>query len=142
MRCLDWYNRPSISSHCRKETNMKIPELVYEVRTLARKEEDPVKRDLFYQCAKSLEILGNVAKISDLAVAEHNAPSTISINDEDTIRWAIDDTTLKMLEEHLEALVHYGFMDKDDRWPYGDQPFVNFVSKYLKSQIVNDSNIE
>jgi len=121
---------------------MKISELVYEVRTLARKEEDPVKRDLFYQCAKSLEILGNVAKISDLAVAEHNAPSAISINDEDTIRWAIDDTTLKMLEEHLEALVHYGFIDKGDRWPYGDQPFVNFVSKYLKSQIVNDSNIE
>jgi hypothetical protein len=52
---------------------MKIPELVYEIRNLARKEEDPVKKDLFYQCAKSLEILGNLAKISDLAVAEHNA---------------------------------------------------------------------
>ena len=142
MRCLRWYKRPSISSHCRKETTMKIPELVYEVRTLARKEEDPVKRDLFYQCAKSLEILGNIAKISDLAVAEHNSPTSISINDEDTTRWAIDDITLKMLEEHLEALVHYGFMDKYDRWPYGDQPLVNFVSKYLKSQIVNDSNIE
>ena len=121
---------------------MKIPELVYEVRTLARKEEDPVKRDLFYQCAKSLEILGNIAKISDLAVAEHNAPTAVSINEEDTTRWAIDDTTLKMLDEHLCALVHYGFMEKEDRWPYGEQPFVNFVSKYLKSQIVNDSNTE
>jgi hypothetical protein len=33
-------------------------------------------------------------------------------------------------------------MDKDDRWPYGEQPFTKFVSKYLKSQIVNDSNTE
>jgi hypothetical protein len=48
---------------------MKIPELVYEIRNLARKEEDPVKKDLFYQCAKSMEILGNLAKIGDLIVA-------------------------------------------------------------------------
>ena len=121
---------------------MKIPELVYEVRTLARKEEDPAKRDLFYQCAKSLEILGNVAKIADLAVAEHNAPTAVSINEDDVTRWAIDDITLKMLDEHLDALVHYQFMDKEDRWPYGQQPFNKFVSKYLKSQIVNDSNME
>jgi hypothetical protein len=50
---------------------MKIPELVYEIRNLARKEEDPVKKDLFFQCAKSLEVLGNLAKVSDLAVAEY-----------------------------------------------------------------------
>ena len=137
-----WYKRPSISSHCRKETIMKIPELVYEVRNLARKEEDPIKRDLFYQCAKSLEILGNIAKIADLAVAEHNAAEAPAQNRNDEIKWCIDDVTLKMLDEHLDALVYYKFLSKDDRWPYGDQPFKKFVSKYLKSQIVNDSNIE
>ncbi len=142
MRCLRWYKRPSISSHCRKETIMKIPELVYEVRNLARKEEDPVKRDLFYQCAKSLEILGNIAKIADLAVAEHNAAEAPAQNRDDEVKWCIDDVTLKMLDEHLDALVHYKFLAEDDRWPYGDQPFKKFVSKYLKSQIVNDSNIE
>jgi hypothetical protein len=39
-------------------------------------------------------------------------------------------------------LVHYEFMDKNDRWPYGEQPFTKFVSKHLKSQIVNDSKTE
>ena len=121
---------------------MKIPELVYEVRTLARKEEDPVKRDLFYQCAKSLEILGNIAKISDLAVAEHNAAESPAVNEDEVIKWNIDDVTLKMLDEHIDALVHYGFMEKTDRWPYGDRPFAKFVSRYLKSQIVNDSSTE
>ena len=121
---------------------MKIPELVYEIRNLARKEEDTVKKDLFYQCAKSLEILGNIAKIADLAVAEHNAAEAPAVNEDETIKWNIDDVTLKMLDEHIDALVHYGFMIKDDRWPYGEQPFTKFVSRYLKSQIVNDSSIE
>ena len=121
---------------------MKIPELVYEIRNLARKEEDPVKKDLFYQCAKSLEILGNLAKISDLAVAEHNAAETPAVNEEDSIKWNIDDVTLKMLEEYIDALVHYGFMDKHDRWPYGNEDFTKFIAQYLKSQRVNDSNIE
>jgi enolase len=80
--------------------------------------------------------------IADLAVAEHNATEVPAVNEEDIIKWNIDDVTLKMLEEYVDSLVHYGFMDKDDRWPYGDQPFTKFVSKYLKSQIVNDSNIE
>ena len=121
---------------------MKIPELVYEIRNLARKEEDPVKKDLFYQCAKSLEILGNIAKIADLAVAEHNAAEAPAVNEDETIKWNIDDVTLKMLDEHIDALVRYGFMIKNDRWPYGEQPFTKFVSRYLKSQIVNDSSIE
>jgi hypothetical protein len=121
---------------------MKIPELVYEIRNLARKEEDPSKKDLFYQCAKSLEILGNLAKVADLAVAEHTAADVPSVNDNDTIKWNVDDVTLKMLDEHIDALVHYGFLNKDDRWPYGEQPFTKFVSKYLKSQIVNDSSTE
>lgn len=121
---------------------MKISELVYEIRNLARKEEDPVKKDLFYQCSKSMEILGNIAKIADLAVAEHNATEAPAVNEEDIIKWNIDDVTLKMLEDYVDSLVHYGFMDKNDRWPYGDQPFTKFLSKYLKSQIVNDSNIE
>lgn len=120
---------------------MKIHELVYETRQLARKEEDPVKKDLFYQSAKAMEILGNLAKISDLAVAEHNSAESPAVNDDD-IKWNIDDITLKMMDEHLDALVHYGFISKTDRWPYENQTFTKFVSKYLKSQIVKDSSIE
>ena len=142
MRCLRWYKRPSISSHCRKETNMKISELVYEVRTLARKEEDPVKRDLFYQCAKSLEILGNIAKIADLAVAEHSSAEKPHIDKDGNEKYYVDSQTLNMLNEHIDALIHYGFMDKDDRWPYSNEGIKLFVSRYFKSQIVKDSNIE
>ena len=109
---------------------MKISELVYEIRNLARKEEDPANKDLFFQCAKSLEILGNLAKIADLAVAEHNAADAPAINEEDNVKWNIDDTTLKMLSDHLDSLVHYKFMDKDDRWPYGEQPFKKFVNEH------------
>lgn len=121
---------------------MKIPELVYEIRNLARKEEDPSKKDLFYQCAKSLEILGNVAKIGDLIVAEHNGSTGPVVNTEDEIKWAIDDEPIKMMEEHLEALVYYNFMAPNDRWPYENNDINLFVSKYLKSQIVNDTKAE
>ena len=121
---------------------MKIPELVYEIRNLARKEEDPVKKDLFYQCAKSMEILGNLAKIADLAVAEHKAAEKPALESETEIKWNIDDVTLKMLEEHIDALVHYEFMEDIDRWPYGNEDFTKFISQYLKSQRVNDSSIE
>ena len=121
---------------------MKIPELVYEIRNLARKEEDPVKKDLFYQCAKAMEILGNVAKVADLAVAEHNAAESPALENEESIKWNVDDVTLKMLEEHIDALVHYAFMDQEDRWPYANEGFTKFTSQYLKSQRVNDSKIE
>ena len=109
---------------------MKIPELVYEIRNLARKEEDPVKKDLFFQCAKSLEILGNLAKIADLAVAEHNSAEAPAINEDNNLKWNIDDTTLKMLSDHLDSLVHYKFINENDRWPYGDQPFKKFVNEH------------
>jgi hypothetical protein len=121
---------------------MKIPELVYEIRNLARKEEDPSKKDLFYQCAKAMEILGNVAKVGDLIVAEHNAATSPAVNTDAEIKWNIDDESLKMMEEHIEALVHYGFMEQNDRWPYDNADIKLFVSKYLKSQSVNDSSIE
>jgi hypothetical protein len=121
---------------------MKIPELVYEIRNLARKEEDPSKKDLFYQCAKSLEILGNLAKVGDLIVAEHNGSTGPVINTDETIKWAIDDESLKMMEEHVGSLVHYGFMSKNDRWPYDNVDFKLFIAKYLKSHIVKDSNTE
>ena len=121
---------------------MKISELVYEVRTLARKEEDPVKRDLFYQCAKSLEILGNIAKIADLAVAEHSRADKPHIDKDGNEKYYVDSQTLNMLNEHIDALIHYGFMEKDDRWPYSNEGIKLFVSRYFKSQMVKDSNIE
>lgn len=121
---------------------MKIPELVYEIRNLARKEEDPAKKDLFYQCAKSMEILGNIAKVADLAVAEHKSADKPSVEEETCIKWNIDEVTLKMLDEHIDALVHYKFMDKDDRWPYANDNLNKFIPQYLKSQILKDSNIE
>jgi hypothetical protein len=121
---------------------MKISELAYEIRNLARKEEDPVKKDLFFRCAKSMEILGNIAKIADLAVAEHKAAEKPSVETETEIKWNVDDVTLKMLEEYIDALVHYEFMGKDDRWPYGNEDFTKFIAQYLKSQRVNDSSIE
>lgn len=142
MRCLLWFNKLSISSHCRKETIMKISELVYEIRTLARKEEDPTKKDLFYQCAKSLEILGNIAKIADLAVAEHSSAEKPYIDKDGNEKYYVDSQTLNMLNEHIDALIHYNFMSKDDRWPYSNDGIKMFVSKYLKSQIVKDSSTE
>lgn len=112
---------------------MKIHELVYEIRSLARQEEDPVKKDLFYQCAKSLEILGNLAKIGDLAVAEHRAADGPTSIDDDQVKWAIDDTTLKMMNDHLSALVFYGFLSQSDRWPYSENIFQKFVAEYKKT---------
>jgi capsule polysaccharide export protein KpsE/RkpR len=49
---------------------MRIQEMCYELRSLARKEEDLPKKDLYYQSAKALEILSNMIKMGDLIVAE------------------------------------------------------------------------
>ena len=44
---------------------MNIVEMIYELRTLARKEENFANKDLYYQSAKSLETLINVCRIAD-----------------------------------------------------------------------------
>lgn len=122
---------------------MKIPELVYEVRTVARKEEDPIKKDLFFQTAKALEILGNLAKVSDLIVAEcKNSEKSPKPIESEVEYKKITETSLEMLDEHISALIWYKFMSDDDRWPYGNCEILKFTPKYLKSQIVKDSNIE
>ena len=86
---------------------MKIPELVYEVRNLARKEEDPVRKDLFYQCAKALEILGNAAKVGDLIVAEHNAATAPAVNTDEEIKWNIDDPLHRASVTSLRAFSNF-----------------------------------
>jgi hypothetical protein len=35
-----------------------------------------------------------------------------------------------MLSDHLDSLVHYKFIDENDRWPYGDQQFKKFVNEH------------
>jgi hypothetical protein len=89
-----------------------------------------------------MEILGNIAKIGDLIVAEQNGSTGPIKNTEDEIKWAIDDESIQMMEEHIAALVHYNFMGKNDRWPYDNEDIKLFVAKYLKSHIVNDTNVE
>jgi hypothetical protein len=122
---------------------MKIHELVYEIRKLAREEQDPVKRDLFYQCAKSMEIMGNLSKIGDLVVAEQRSSDSPASIDEDQVKWSIDSTTIQMMNDHLNALVHYGFLSASDRWPYENEPTKKFVGCYKNlDHSVKDSNIE
>lgn len=106
---------------------MKISELVYEIRSLARKETDPLKKDLFFQCAKALDVSGNLAKIADLVVAEHYTTPTPSVNTSDEIKWPIDEVTIKALEDHLNELERCDMLEKNDRWPYGADIFAKFT---------------
>lgn len=106
---------------------MKISELVYEIRSLARKETDPLKKDLFFQCAKALEVSGNLAKVADLVVAEHYTTPTPSKNEDEEIKWPIDEVSIKGLEDHLNELERCGMLDKNDRWPYGTDIFTKFT---------------
>jgi hypothetical protein len=106
---------------------MKISELVYEIRSLARKETDPLKKDLFFQCAKALEVCGNLAKVADLVVAEHYTTLKPAVNETDEIKWPIDEVTIKGLEDHLNELERCGMLEKNDRWPYGADIFSKFT---------------
>jgi hypothetical protein len=106
---------------------MKIPELVYEIRSLARKETDPLKKDLFFQCAKALEVCGNLAKVADLVVAEHYTTLKPAVNESDEIKWPIDEVTIKGLEDHLNELERCNMLEKNDRWPYGADIFSKFT---------------
>jgi hypothetical protein len=122
---------------------MKIPELVYEVRNLARKEEDPVKKDLLFQSAKAMEILGNLAKVSDLVVAEYKSANKPSKTENDEIdNYNICETSLQMLEDHLNQLLWYKFIEKDDRWPYGNDNILIFTPFYKPIYTVKDSKTE
>jgi hypothetical protein len=106
---------------------MKISELVYEIRSLARKETDPLKKDLFFQCAKALEVCGNLAKVADLVVAEHYTTLKPAVNELDEIKWPIDEVTIKGLEDHLNELERCSMLEKNDRWPYGADIFSKFT---------------
>ena len=58
------------------------------------------------------------------------------------MQWNVDDVTLSMMDEHIDDLIQYGFMDPIDRWPYGEQPFTKFVAKYAQRHFIKDSKTE
>jgi hypothetical protein len=118
---------------------MKISELVYEIRSLARKETDLLNKDLFFQCAKALEVCGNMAKVADLVVAEHYISSAPCVNNPEEIKWPVDEVTIKGLEDHLKELERCGFMDKEDRWPYGADIFTKFTAPAAIEHLQNES---
>lgn len=101
---------------------MKISDLVYEIRTVARHEEDPALKDLFHRCANTLTILGNMAKIADFTVASQK---NLQIYTE-------------TLDFHLNQLVKDGLMDSLDRYPYENDS----LNPTLDPQPVKDSKTE
>ena len=105
---------------------MNIVEMIYELRTLARKEENFANKDLYYQSAKSLETLINVCRIADHIVSEMEKckqsenckPCKDPTNEESPIKWPISETPIGMINEFLTELVKLGYIPQENRWPY------------------------
>jgi hypothetical protein len=105
---------------------MKVAEMIYELRSLARNEENFVNKDLFYQSAKTLETLLNVCRMSDHIVSEmercKQSPECKPCEDENNlespIKWPISEVPIGMVDEFLTDLVKLGYLAKEQRWPY------------------------
>jgi len=95
---------------------MKIPELTYEIRLLARKEEDLLKKDLFYQVASVLEYTDDLVKQCDLAVSESLKSGTGPIEMNGEIKYPINQEVLGMMDDFLLELVQKGYLLHNDRW--------------------------
>lgn len=95
---------------------MKIPELTYEIRSLARKEEDPSRKDLFYQVAGLLEFTDDLVKQCDLAVCEGLKSGTGPIEIDGETKYPINEEVLGMIEDHLVELIQKGYIKKEERW--------------------------
>ncbi|NBO36881.1 hypothetical protein EBU91_05045 [bacterium] len=95
---------------------MKIPELTYEIRSLARKEQDPSRKDLFYQVASLLEYTDDLVKQCDLAVCDGLKSGTGPIELDGETKYPVPQEVLGMMEDYLSELVQKGYVLNDDRW--------------------------
>lgn len=95
---------------------MKIPELTYEIRLLARKEQDPSKKDLFYQIASVLEYTDDLVKQCDLAVCDGLKSGTGPIEDNGETKYPVNEQVLGMMDDFLLELVEKGYLPSQERW--------------------------
>lgn len=95
---------------------MKIPELTYEIRSLARKEQDPSRKDLFYQIASVLEYTDDLVKQCDLAVCEGLKSGTGPIEMNGETKYPINQEVLNMMEDFIIELIQKGYLLNQDRW--------------------------
>jgi hypothetical protein len=101
---------------------MRIQEMCYELRNLARKEEDLPKKDLYYQSAKALETLSNMVKMGDLIVAEMEIckknPDKCRACDwqsETPKEWPISEEPIKMIDDFIKELAVFQYIDLKTR---------------------------
>ena len=101
---------------------MRIQEMCYELRNLARKEEDLPKKDLYYQSAKALETLLNMVKMGDLVVAEMEVckknPDKCRPCDwqtESPKEWPISEEPIKMIDDFIKELAVFQYIDLKTR---------------------------
>jgi hypothetical protein len=95
---------------------MKIPELTYEIRSLARKEQDPSRKDLFYQVASLLEYTDDLVKQCDLAVCEGLKSSTGPIEENGETKYPVNEQVLGMMDDFIHELVQRGYVSEKERW--------------------------
>lgn len=95
---------------------MKIPELTYEIRSLARKEQDPSRKDLFYQIASVLEYTDDLVKQCDLAVCEGLKSGTGPIEMNGETKYPVNQEVLNMMEDFIIELIQKGYLLNQDRW--------------------------
>lgn len=101
---------------------MRIQEMCYELRNLARQEQELPKKDLYYQSAKALEILLNMVKMGDLIVAEmeickRNPDKCKSCdrNETGSHEWPINETSIGMIDRFIEELAVFQYIDLKTR---------------------------
>jgi len=105
---------------------MNVSEMIYELRALARHEQNQPTKDLFYQSAKTLETLLNMCRMGDHIVVEMKKcqesetckPCKDAEDLDSPVKYPISEMPIGMIEEFLEELTKLGYISKDKRWPY------------------------
>ena len=101
---------------------MKISELIYQIRDVARHETDMSRKAMFHDCAKAMEAMHQIVKVSDFLAAIQQKEAVYF----DTAKF------------HLDTLQKHGFISEDDRYPYGNEN----LDIIRDSQAVNDISTE
>jgi hypothetical protein len=95
-----------------------LPQMIYDLRKLARREEDETKRIFLNSCAYYMDITKNLIKMCDLALIEKNKETNPCLDSTERGEcWAVNENVLGMMEEYLDNLEFFGYIKPEDRHP-------------------------
>jgi hypothetical protein len=95
-----------------------LSQMIYDLRKLARSEENETEKVFLNSCAYYMDITKNLIKMCDLAIAEKNKEENPCLDSTERGEcWAVNENVLGMMQEYLDNLQFFGYIKEEDRHP-------------------------